>query len=162
MLNFQCWWRRVLENTRKEKNIVIAVMYFKLFYREGLLLVLKAMSSMSIVPCVPSTRLLIYFISIMAISNCWVIYRSAAAGRNGKVHIYPIAGRSAGLETIRKIAAIAEKLAGDEKEMLNMWCWSILARNDMSRNAEQVKVEVFKELQFLFPCIHLVSKVTVR
>ncbi len=35
-----------------------------------------------------------------------------------------------------------------------------LARNDMSRNAENVHVEVFKEIQFYSHVIHLVSKVT--
>jgi anthranilate synthase component 1 len=35
-----------------------------------------------------------------------------------------------------------------------------LARNDMSRNATDVKVEVFKEVQFYSHVIHLVSKVT--
>jgi len=35
-----------------------------------------------------------------------------------------------------------------------------LARNDMSRNAEKVTVEVFKEIQFYSHVIHLVSKVT--
>ena len=35
-----------------------------------------------------------------------------------------------------------------------------LARNDMSRNAEHVTVEVFKEIQFYSHVIHLVSKVT--
>ena len=35
-----------------------------------------------------------------------------------------------------------------------------LARNDMSRNAENVSVEVFKEIQYYSHVIHLVSKVT--
>ena len=35
-----------------------------------------------------------------------------------------------------------------------------LARNDMSRNAENVTVEVFKEIQYYSHVIHLVSKVT--
>jgi anthranilate synthase component 1 len=35
-----------------------------------------------------------------------------------------------------------------------------LARNDMSRNAEEVKVEIFKEIQYYSHVIHLVSKVT--
>ena len=35
-----------------------------------------------------------------------------------------------------------------------------LARNDMSRNASHVTVEVFKEIQFYSHVIHLVSKVT--
>jgi anthranilate synthase component 1 len=35
-----------------------------------------------------------------------------------------------------------------------------LARNDMSRNASSVHVEVFKEIQYYSHVIHLVSKVT--
>src|SRR5690606_20489675 len=35
-----------------------------------------------------------------------------------------------------------------------------LARNDMSRNAQNVHVEIFKEVQFYSHVIHLVSKVT--
>jgi len=35
-----------------------------------------------------------------------------------------------------------------------------LARNDLSRSAENVKVETFKEVQFYSHVIHLVSKVT--
>ncbi|HMV91659.1 MAG TPA: chorismate-binding protein, partial [Cyclobacteriaceae bacterium] len=35
-----------------------------------------------------------------------------------------------------------------------------LARNDMSRHAEHVTVEVFKEIQYYSHVIHLVSKVT--
>ena len=37
-----------------------------------------------------------------------------------------------------------------------------LARNDLSRSAENVKVETFKEVQFYSHVIHLVSKVTGR
>jgi anthranilate synthase component I len=35
-----------------------------------------------------------------------------------------------------------------------------LARNDLSRSSEEVKVEVFKEIQYYSHVIHLVSKVT--
>jgi len=35
-----------------------------------------------------------------------------------------------------------------------------LARNDLSRNAKEVKVELFREVQFYSHVIHLVSKVT--
>ena len=37
-----------------------------------------------------------------------------------------------------------------------------LARNDLSRNATDVKVELFREVQFYSHVIHLVSKVTGR
>ena len=37
-----------------------------------------------------------------------------------------------------------------------------LARNDLSRDSQEVKVEVFKEIQYYSHVIHLVSKVTGR
>ena len=37
-----------------------------------------------------------------------------------------------------------------------------LARNDLSRNCQLVKVEKFKEVQYFSHVIHLVSKVTGR
>lgn len=79
---------------------------------------------------------------------------------NGKVHIYPIAGTFRRSGNDQEDAALAEKLAGDEKENAEHVMLVDLARNDMSRNAEHVKVEVFKEIQFYSHVIHLVSKVT--
>jgi anthranilate synthase component I len=79
---------------------------------------------------------------------------------NGKAHIYPIAGTFRRSGNDQEDAALAEKLAGDEKENAEHVMLVDLARNDMSRNAEHVKVEVFKEIQFYSHVIHLVSKVT--
>jgi anthranilate synthase component 1 len=79
---------------------------------------------------------------------------------NGKVHIYPIAGTFRRSGNDQEDAALAEKLAGDEKENAEHVMLVDLARNDMSRNAEHVKVDVFKEIQFYSHVIHLVSKVT--
>jgi anthranilate synthase component 1 len=79
---------------------------------------------------------------------------------NGKVHIYPIAGTFRRSGNDQEDAALAEKLAGDEKENAEHVMLVDLARNDMSRNAEHVTVEVFKEIQFYSHVIHLVSKVT--
>jgi anthranilate synthase component 1 len=79
---------------------------------------------------------------------------------NGKAHIYPIAGTFRRSGNDQEDAALAEKLAGDEKENAEHVMLVDLARNDMSRNAESVKVEVFKEIQFYSHVIHLVSKVT--
>lgn len=80
--------------------------------------------------------------------------------KGGKAHIYPIAGtfRRSGNDT--EDAAIAERLAADEKENAEHVMLVDLARNDMSRNALSVHVEVFKEIQFYSHVIHLVSKVT--
>jgi anthranilate synthase component 1 len=77
---------------------------------------------------------------------------------NGKVHIYPIAGTFRRSGNDQEDAALAEKLAADEKENAEHVMLVDLARNDMSRNAEHVKVDVFKEIQFYSHVIHLVSK----
>ena len=79
---------------------------------------------------------------------------------HGKAHIYPIAGTFRRSGNDQEDAALAEKLSGDEKENAEHVMLVDLARNDMSRNAEHVTVEVFKEIQFYSHVIHLVSKVT--
>jgi anthranilate synthase component I len=78
----------------------------------------------------------------------------------GKAHIYPIAGTFRRSGNDQEDAAIAERLAADEKENAEHVMLVDLARNDMSRNANKVTVEVFKEIQFYSHVIHLVSKVT--
>jgi anthranilate synthase component 1 len=78
----------------------------------------------------------------------------------GKAHIYPIAGTFRRTGNDQEDAAIAAKLAADEKENAEHVMLVDLARNDMSRNADHVTVEVFKEIQFYSHVIHLVSKVT--
>ncbi len=80
--------------------------------------------------------------------------------KNGKAHIYPIAGTFRRSGNDQEDAAIAANLAADEKENAEHVMLVDLARNDMSRNAEHVTVEVFKEIQFYSHVIHLVSKVT--
>lgn len=79
---------------------------------------------------------------------------------DGKANIYPIAGTFRRTGNDQEDAALAEKLSGDEKENAEHVMLVDLARNDMSRNAEHVTVEVFKEIQFYSHVIHLVSKVT--
>jgi anthranilate synthase component 1 len=79
---------------------------------------------------------------------------------NGKAHIFPIAGTFRRSGNDQEDAALAEKLSADEKENAEHVMLVDLARNDMSRNAEHVTVEVFKEIQFYSHVIHLVSKVT--
>lgn len=80
--------------------------------------------------------------------------------KKGKAHIYPIAGTFRRSGNDQEDAHLAEKLAADEKENAEHIMLVDLARNDMSRNAEDVKVEVFKEIQYYSHVIHLVSKVT--
>lgn len=78
----------------------------------------------------------------------------------GKAHIYPIAGTFRRTGNDQEDAELAGKLSADEKENAEHVMLVDLARNDMSRNAENVHVEVFKEIQFYSHVIHLVSKVT--
>lgn len=80
--------------------------------------------------------------------------------KSGKAHIYPIAGTFRRSGNDQEDAAIAARLAADEKENAEHVMLVDLARNDMSRNASQVTVEVFKEIQYYSHVIHLVSKVT--
>jgi anthranilate synthase component I len=80
--------------------------------------------------------------------------------KGDKAHIYPIAGTFRRSGNDHEDAELANKLAADEKENAEHVMLVDLARNDMSRNAEKVTVEVFKEIQFYSHVIHLVSKVT--
>jgi anthranilate synthase component 1 len=80
--------------------------------------------------------------------------------KKGKAHIFPIAGTFRRSGNDQEDAALAEKLSADEKENAEHVMLVDLARNDMSRNASEVKVEVFKEIQFYSHVIHLVSKVS--
>lgn len=80
--------------------------------------------------------------------------------QKGKAHIFPIAGTFRRSGNDQEDAEIASRLAADEKENAEHVMLVDLARNDMSRNAENVSVEVFKEIQYYSHVIHLVSKVT--
>jgi len=77
-----------------------------------------------------------------------------------KVSINPIAGtfRRTGNDDDDRM--LAEKLSKDPKENAEHVMLVDLARNDLSRNATQVEVELFREVQFYSHVIHLVSKVT--
>jgi anthranilate synthase component I len=79
---------------------------------------------------------------------------------NNTAHIYPIAGTFRRSGNDQEDAELDSKLAADEKENAEHVMLVDLARNDMSRNADKVNVEVFKEIQFYSHVIHLVSKVT--
>ncbi|MEO5603061.1 MAG: anthranilate synthase component I family protein [Cyclobacteriaceae bacterium] len=80
--------------------------------------------------------------------------------QKNKAHIFPIAGTFRRSGNDQEDAEIANRLAADEKENAEHVMLVDLARNDMSRNAEHVTVEVFKEIQYYSHVIHLVSKVT--
>ena len=64
------------------------------------------------------------------------------------------------LDQALKDAESAKRLAEDEKENAEHLMLVDLARNDLSRASTEVKVEVFKEIQYYSHVIHLVSKVS--
>ena len=80
--------------------------------------------------------------------------------KDRKAEIHPIAGTFRRTGNDEKDTALAKKLSEDEKENAEHIMLVDLARNDLSRNGHQVKVEKYREVQFFSHVIHLVSKVT--
>ena len=80
--------------------------------------------------------------------------------KDKKAEIHPIAGTFRRTGNDEKDAALAKNLSEDEKENSEHIMLVDLARNDLSRNGHQVKVEKYREVQFFSHVIHLVSKVT--
>jgi anthranilate synthase component I len=80
--------------------------------------------------------------------------------KNGMAEIHPIAGTFRRTGDDEKDTELAKQLHADPKESAEHVMLVDLARNDLSRSADLVKVEVFKEVQFYSHVIHLVSKVT--
>ena len=77
-----------------------------------------------------------------------------------KAYIDPIAGttkRTGDAEADRKAA---EYLRNDEKENAEHVMLVDLARNDLSRNCHDVKVDFYKDLQYYSHVVHLVSRVS--
>ncbi|MEC7784061.1 MAG: anthranilate synthase component I family protein [Bacteroidota bacterium] len=80
--------------------------------------------------------------------------------KEGKAEIHPIAGTFKRTGNDEKDAALAKKLSEDAKENSEHVMLVDLARNDLSRNGSNVKVETYREVQYFSHVIHLVSKVT--
>lgn len=80
--------------------------------------------------------------------------------KDGRAEIHPIAGTFKRTGNDEQDAELAKKLAADEKENSEHVMLVDLARNDLSRHGNEVKVETYKEIQFFSHVIHLVSKVT--
>lgn len=80
--------------------------------------------------------------------------------KNGQAEIHPIAGTFRRTGDDEKDAELARQLLADPKESAEHVMLVDLARNDLSRSSDVVKVETFKEVQFYSHVIHLVSKVT--
>lgn len=80
--------------------------------------------------------------------------------KDNKAEIHPIAGTFKRTGNDEKDAELAKKLTEDHKENSEHVMLVDLARNDLSRNGNTVKVENYREVQFFSHVIHLVSKVT--
>ncbi|WP_445382733.1 anthranilate synthase component I family protein [Robiginitalea sp. IMCC43444] len=78
----------------------------------------------------------------------------------GKAEIHPIAGTFRRTGNDEEDAKLARELAADEKENAEHVMLVDLARNDLSRNGNTVKVETYREVQYFSHVIHLVSKVS--
>ena len=81
---------------------------------------------------------------------------------NRKAEIHPIAGTFKRTGDDEKDQITAKELAKDPKENSEHIMLVDLARNDLSRSGNNVKVEKNREIQFYSHVIHLVSKVTAR
>jgi len=79
---------------------------------------------------------------------------------NGQARICPIAGtfRRTGDDALDR--KLAEQLAQDPKENAEHNMLVDLARNDLSRHAERVQVELLKEIHFYSHVLHMVSSVS--
>jgi anthranilate synthase component 1 len=76
--------------------------------------------------------------------------------------IHPIAGTFKRTGNDAEDAEAAKALAADPKENAEHVMLVDLARNDLSRNGTEVKVETFREIQYFSHVIHLVSKVVAQ
>lgn len=81
-------------------------------------------------------------------------------GRKQRAYIKPIAGTFRRTGDDEKDLALAEKLSKDKKENAEHVMLVDLARNDLSRNTEEVTVDVFREVQYYSHVLHLVSSVS--
>ncbi len=77
----------------------------------------------------------------------------------GVATINPIAGTFRRTGNAKEDHALGEKLSNDKKETAEHVMLVDLARNDLSKHADNVTVEVFKEVQYFSHVIHLVSTV---
>ncbi|MCG2459636.1 anthranilate synthase component I family protein [Flavobacteriaceae bacterium F89] len=82
--------------------------------------------------------------------------------KKGKAEIHPIAGTFKRTGNDEQDAILAKKLTEDDKENSEHVMLVDLARNDLSRNGQEVAVENYREVQFFSHVIHLVSKVTAH
>ncbi|MFI8603024.1 anthranilate synthase component I family protein [Cellulophaga baltica] len=79
--------------------------------------------------------------------------------KDGAAEIHPIAGTFKRTGDDEKDTIIAKELTEDDKENSEHVMLVDLARNDLSRNGNMVRVTNYREVQFFSHVIHLVSKV---
>jgi anthranilate synthase component 1 len=80
--------------------------------------------------------------------------------KKNKAYIDPIAGTFRRTGDDEKDLQLAEELRKDPKENAEHVMLVDLARNDLSRNTKQVKLEIFKEIQYYSHVLHMVSRVS--
>lgn len=80
--------------------------------------------------------------------------------KDEKAYIHPIAGTFRRTGNDVQDRELAERLCNDPKENAEHVMLVDLARNDLSRNAGEVVVETYREVQFYSHVIHLVSQVS--
>ncbi|ALM47963.1 anthranilate synthase [Flavobacterium psychrophilum] len=81
---------------------------------------------------------------------------------NNKALIYPIAGTFKRTGNAEEDKRLAVSLSEDPKENAEHVMLVDLARNDLSRNSHDVKVEEFKQIEYYSHVIHIVSKVSAQ
>ncbi|MBQ3689949.1 MAG: anthranilate synthase component I family protein [Bacteroidales bacterium] len=79
---------------------------------------------------------------------------------NGRAYIDPIAGTTKRTGNPEEDLKNAEYLRQDPKENAEHVMLVDLARNDLNRNCDNVKVDFYKDMQFYSHVIHLVSRVS--
>ncbi|MFV0376737.1 MAG: anthranilate synthase component I family protein [Mangrovibacterium sp.] len=82
--------------------------------------------------------------------------------KRGRAIINPIAGTFRRTGNDEQDRLLAEKLCADPKENAEHVMLVDLARNDLSRNADDVHVDNYREVQYFSHVIHLVSEVSGR
>jgi len=80
--------------------------------------------------------------------------------KKNKAYIDPIAGTFRRTGDDEKDLQLAEQLRHDPKENAEHVMLVDLARNDLSRNTKNVKLEIFKEIQYYSHVLHMVSRVS--
>jgi anthranilate synthase component 1 len=80
--------------------------------------------------------------------------------KKNKAYIDPIAGTFRRTGDDEKDLLLAEQLRQDPKENAEHVMLVDLARNDLARNTKNVKLEIFKEIQYYSHVIHMVSRVS--